>query len=434
MNENTNSSKKLCAFIVCYSCVLIISQIDILTNNYRCFLESIYEFSISEWLINYEGGFVRRGLIGQLLYTFYDVTRVNIVQFLTVFMFALLVIFTFLFIRKWRQYNLSMFLLPTFVLLGAYWNSAVSFLWFRRDILIYLFVWLVFYFYKKALEKKWYYLLFQITIIVTILSHEASIFYAIPILSLHYFLSNLRIYSIKRSALKTVLLLLPSIGAFFICCYYKGDILIANSIWLSWQPLFHSLGVATSSLGEGVRALTWDTSDTFIFHLMSNFWHPQRHTGIPSFLFLPFVFFAIFYLLVNVNRLKCCATSGSKTFSVLKYMHILLLQYIFMLPMFTVLSCDYGRLHSYCIFSSFLFYFTIPENSLNLFFHKNLSLKVKRLCVLLSSGVLHKKWFFICLYLFSGMPFDKFSISSVFHSSVIGNFKYAIDNLLIFVI
>ena len=31
-----------------------------------------YEFGISDWLINYESGFVRRGLVGQLLLTLYN--------------------------------------------------------------------------------------------------------------------------------------------------------------------------------------------------------------------------------------------------------------------------------------------------------------------------------------------------------------------------
>ena len=36
------------------------------------------DWTISEWLINYEAGFVRRGLSGQLIFIFYEIFGINI--------------------------------------------------------------------------------------------------------------------------------------------------------------------------------------------------------------------------------------------------------------------------------------------------------------------------------------------------------------------
>ena len=36
------------------------------------FNHTYYDFNISDWLINYQGGFIRRGLIGEVLYQIYQ--------------------------------------------------------------------------------------------------------------------------------------------------------------------------------------------------------------------------------------------------------------------------------------------------------------------------------------------------------------------------
>ena len=50
-------------FILLYFCLIFISSIIILFDKF------LYpsDWTTSEWLINYQGGFIRRGLIGEIL-------------------------------------------------------------------------------------------------------------------------------------------------------------------------------------------------------------------------------------------------------------------------------------------------------------------------------------------------------------------------------
>lgn len=406
--------------------MMIVSQIAFLITSCRgqfsgkhdVLSEVVWNYHISDWLINFEGGFVRRGLIGEMLYLIYKFTHVNIPVLITVFSFCLLLLFSFLFVRKWLQYRLSVILLPSFVLLGGI-GGGNSFMWFRRDVLIYLLVWAAFVCYSKLLKnKKKYEILFQIVAIITILSHEASFFYMLPIVACHYFFLNLKNHRRKESLMKVIILSFPTICTFIICSIFKGNEEVANAIWNSWNPMFVQLCIGDVPMGLGPNALTWNTITTFKYHAMLNF--IKSDSGIPGFLLWPFVYLAILYLLVNINRIVLCSVDGKKPFSVIKYMHVLLIVCFFMLPMFTVLSCDNKRLMLYCTITSFLFYFSVPSNMLGVFYHKQLSNCIKRISSFMTQGVLQNKWIFILVLLFAGMPSVYFSFESIFKSSMVG--------------
>jgi hypothetical protein len=55
-------------------------------------------FNIGDWLINYEGGFTRRGFLGEILYLLTFVTHVPIQYFLVIFQ-SLFFSFIFIFLQ-----------------------------------------------------------------------------------------------------------------------------------------------------------------------------------------------------------------------------------------------------------------------------------------------------------------------------------------------
>lgn len=421
------SKKKLSLFaLIGYATLLFVSQIVFLITNCMVQLrgnkdavsEIVRNFHISDWLINFEGGFVRRGLIGEILYWLYESTHVSIPILITVFSFCLLLLFSILFVRKWMQYKLSVMLLPSFVLLGGLWGSN-SFMWFRRDVLIYLLVWVVFICYGNLLKnKKKYMFLFQLVAIITILSHEASFFYMLPVVACHYYFLNLRNHGWKYCLVKVSMISLPSVCTFCMCSVFKGNVEVAHAIWDSWHHLFVQLGIGNVSLGLGPNALTWDTMSTFKNHAFLNFM--KCDYGIPSFLLWPIVYLAILYLLVNINKIDIRPSNRKKPFSIIKYLHILFIVSFFMLPMFTVLSCDNKRLMLYCTISSFLFYFSMPQKMLGVFYHEKLSMCLKWIYRILTQGVFANKYFFIIVLLFAGMPSVYFSCEGIFESSMVG--------------
>ena len=102
---------------------LIRNCIILLRGNHDAVSKIVLEFNVSDWLINYEGSFVRRGFMGEILYWIYECTHVNIPILITLLSLFLLLLFSVLFVRNWMQYRLSIILLPSFVLLGGLWGG-----------------------------------------------------------------------------------------------------------------------------------------------------------------------------------------------------------------------------------------------------------------------------------------------------------------------
>ena len=82
--------------------LLLFALIFIITNFYTYYQnKTAYEYA--DWLINYQGGFVRRGLIGEFLFQIYKITKINL-GFLSSFIKDTYLEFE-LFSNRYRIYN-----------------------------------------------------------------------------------------------------------------------------------------------------------------------------------------------------------------------------------------------------------------------------------------------------------------------------------------
>ena len=86
------------AFFTWAIALAVISQIaaftDLIQGDY-----GYQTFQISDWMINYEGGFVRRGLIGQILWTIYQCHPYPIVYAIACIYYLSLAVFTLILSR-----------------------------------------------------------------------------------------------------------------------------------------------------------------------------------------------------------------------------------------------------------------------------------------------------------------------------------------------
>ena len=57
--------------------IFVISLSIISINFYEWVIERSY-YEYSDWLINYQGGFTRRGLIGEFLFILYEITNIRL--------------------------------------------------------------------------------------------------------------------------------------------------------------------------------------------------------------------------------------------------------------------------------------------------------------------------------------------------------------------
>ena len=340
--EKRNS--KLLKFIfVTYSALLIcqlLLKFVIQFNNYQANFE---HWNFADWLINYEGGFVRRGILGQTILYLYNLFGINIGQTLHIISllstFALIALVITIFIKK----RLSLFILPTVVMLGTFAINDITS--FRRDQLMLLIIFLILYLYKKYTTSNYiiYYLLFCVTGVLVILIHEASFFCFVPFIFIH----KCNCINVKN-IFKSTIFLLPIIVTMGVCCIFKGDATTANAIWDSYQPYFINTYGESLPMSEAINALTWKTIPTASFHLKTNYQYPCY---IGWFI----TFTTTFYLCANINRVNLFSYERKRANSV-SLTNILILQFISLLPMFTVLSCDLGRITIYWTITSFFIY------------------------------------------------------------------------------
>lgn len=112
-------------------------------------LLSYQSFEISDWLINYEGGFVRRGLDGQLLYWLYQVWPFAPVYMVKCLVVTESVFFLVLLLHVFRKEGWSLAILP--------FGCCLFFLFLRtgqrRDMFMLMGVYLIFLCYKRYLAS-----------------------------------------------------------------------------------------------------------------------------------------------------------------------------------------------------------------------------------------------------------------------------------------
>ncbi|MGN0036711.1 MAG: hypothetical protein ACI36X_05790 [Bacteroidaceae bacterium] len=325
---------------------------------------SYYSYEISDWLINYEGGFVRRGLIGQILYAVYQwhPYPVNVViQSLYVGLAAL---FIYVVLRMFRKEGWSVFILVSWAFLGRLLSASLG--WFRRDIGMLLAVYGLFYLFHRYMQKRnaWTWMGIQAVNVLTILSHEATFFFSVPLLmciwAFHCYQETRSMAKAGLSALGFFALPLLAMAAVCIC---KGNQGVVDAIWASWQPCMEQYPQAwdasTDPIDNGVGALAWNSKDTFRMHIHMNFlcnFHPEiRYRYLPSALLTLLNFVLVYYFVTRINTVDL-KWNRLKPLDTLRMSDIMLLQFVSMLPMFTVLSCDFGRTIPYWVFSTLFAY------------------------------------------------------------------------------
>ncbi len=134
--------------------------------------------AMSEWVINYGGGFVRRGLIGEVIFqlsTFFKIKLREgflILQILLYLFYYFLIYWLLSNIKKNFIVYLAIFS-PVFYSFGLYELEALG----RKEILMYIFFSYNFYLFYKYKNIKLNYIFTCLSLIILILNHESVIFY-----------------------------------------------------------------------------------------------------------------------------------------------------------------------------------------------------------------------------------------------------------------
>ena len=151
----------------------------LLSSFYLC---SVYLLNVnnamSEWVINYGGGFVRRGFIGEIIFQLSDFFKINlrdcflILQILLYLFYYILIYWIFSVFKKNFLLWLAI-LSPVFFSFGLYELEALG----RKEILMYIFFSYNFYLFYKFKNINLNYIYTYLSLLILILNHESVIFY-----------------------------------------------------------------------------------------------------------------------------------------------------------------------------------------------------------------------------------------------------------------
>ena len=134
--------------------------------------------AMSEWVINYGGGFVRRGLVGEIIFQLSIFFKIKlregflILQILLYFFYYLIIYWLLSNFKKNFIIYLAIFS-PVFYSFGLYELEALG----RKEILMYIFFSYNFYLFYKYKNINLNYIFTFLSLIILILNHESVIFY-----------------------------------------------------------------------------------------------------------------------------------------------------------------------------------------------------------------------------------------------------------------
>ena len=208
-------------------------------------------WQITEVLINYQGGFVRRGLIGEIIYQLSNNFGINTIFMVYLFSIASVVIFFYLIIRDTIKKGYSILLLPTAMLLSSLFVSGH---WVRKDV----FIMLLFYAIVRLLKNKSFinYIAINILLVIGTLSHEIILFIAAPILlisQLSHDNKRINIGKFVKGIATSVVCYFPALIAGILVAINKGNSATAQAIWDSWT----CIGVFNSEIQGAIEGIGW---------------------------------------------------------------------------------------------------------------------------------------------------------------------------------
>ena len=289
-------------------------------------------WQITEWLINYQGGFVRRGLPGQAILYVSDFLGIH-ANYMAIFISLLVYIFLFVYLIIKTRHKFVALLIISPIVMGApaYQNFII-----RKDVLEIMFflVCLKILFSKKKNILKYFGL--NLIAIIALLSHEAFFFFAIPAIGVIIFQSYPRPNDSLFKRVSYVLAVLsPSLLAFCICVAHKGDPIIAHAINLSWLDLWKSIepnACCFDKPNAAIDAIQWTTKQaiTLSYSLLFAF---SMGIYVPLAWLVTIMMCSFFILSFSIK---------SESAEYKNILSILIFQLIMIAPLF-ILGWDFGR-------------------------------------------------------------------------------------------
>lgn len=387
------------------------------------FLNQLFEYygyesyAVSEFLINYKGGFVRRGLLGEIL--FFLVERFNISPQVLIKIISagsyLLVCSFFVYFFKKKRYPL--YILPLCFFCGALVVEYVF--WIRKDSLMICFFIAILLIWQnwKTFPKMPKIVLINLLSIFILLVHEVFGFFTFPILFLLLF-NSFKEKGMVRSIILSFISILPALGVFAFTFLMKGDGDVAQKIWDSWHLLTNPGEIPPPvHWNSAIGAIGWDAKDTLKSHFTRNFFDVDH--GIISMVYWMFLFPVVYYISTNALMVfrKRQEDYTEKHRTILS--SVILFQWVCLLPLFTILSIDYMRLFFYLTTTSFALFLLIPLETLEKLLPEFIMRIAQKINYFINKLFPPSKYILVLLMLFVGISSYAFTIEMTYSSTML---------------
>lgn len=366
----------------CLSVIIVFSLIWCILLYRNKFCITICDYHVSEFLINFQGGFVRRGLLGEILLRFCNLSGLSpsfvvypicIISYLLVFIFLL---------RKFYQRGIFWWLAFSPLICG-YAGCIV-----RKDFLLFVILIASFHILRKGMSS--------LNIIGTtlllglgIFIHEAFIFYGVPVF-------GLMVLANKKNRLLGIACCCILAALFLVNCHYKGNSDIAAAIASSWSP-YVSDAVNGAPRSSAVGAIGWDTATALKYHFLQNFNSPAF--GAMTVYVRLILYFLIYYFVTNAPFILRTSQFSHAEEDRTNLSALFLLFSVCLSPMFICLSCDWIRIYQYIIISSLAVYLIFPKDEIYCLFPKKLMSGISSMNASICRCIVPTKWLMTVLLL-----------------------------------
>ena len=328
-------NKPLLFFSILLSITFVITSINVI----QFFLERA-SFQYSDWLINYQIGFIRRGFIGEIFYHLSKITNIGLDVLLLFFVLSLYLLFYINFFKIIKKIKFK--IIDYFIIL-----SPLSFFYTvfeqkvsgRKEIIFFCLLSFFILIIKKISQRNQVNVMMLFTTI-TSLTHSGLIFYNI------YFLLLFFCYNYNNNFKQIIYLVLP-----FIISSILVLLLISFNSTISEEELrllCSSIIDYLPNCGKGdyIQTLSWGLKYNFEGNKL--LWFDKSFFIFYFFAFI-FTFCSFFYV------------SKKTTFFNFNFLYIIIICLLPTLPLYFI-GADYGRyLHISYISSIIIYYFLLSE-------------------------------------------------------------------------
>ena len=213
------------------------------------------EWTISEWLINYQGGFTRRGLIGEIVFQISKLSSLTIRETILTFQITIYLLYFYLLYKFLKDTNNNiLFIFAIFSPLFVIYPIAEVEVLGRKEIFIYVsFLLVVNIFSIKNIQNR-HYFYFSIILMISCLIWEGFVIYISYFIFILILKNNLVLN--KSFLTKLTISLIPLSISFYFVFFYRLDENGLKMMCQSINECYGAISYLNRSLSSNISEVT----------------------------------------------------------------------------------------------------------------------------------------------------------------------------------